>query len=258
MHAPVTLGHAGRTLAAGGFAVFESSYAAGEVLPRHFHEDAFLTFASRGSFEEVLRTRALRCAPFDVLARPAGEVHANRYGDGGTACVLVRVSRDGVERLFERPAALPRALAAPLAMRIARELADEDACSPLVVEGLLLELIGGALRPPGAAAPWLARVRESLHAHATSPVTMRELAAAAGVHPTTLARAFRAAFRCTPGEYLRRIRLEQAMNALAATNVPLAEIAATAGYCDQSHFSKAFRRATRMTPAQYRRAMRGI
>ena len=254
MQAVATLGHEVRTLSAGSFGVIESSYRAGEVLPRHFHEGAFLTFASRGSFAEILRTHALDCGPFDVIARPAGEMHANRYGAAGTTCVLVHLTEDRVARLFEEPATLPRAIAAPFAMRIAGELAGRDELSPLIIEGLLLELIGTVLRPalPRQAPPWVERVREAIH---DAPLqTTRELAELAGVHPTTLVRAFRSAFRCSPGEYVRRVRIERAMAALASTGQPIADIAVANGFYDQSHFTNVFRRHTRMTPAEYRRA----
>jgi AraC family transcriptional regulator len=79
-----------------------------------------------------------------------------------------------------------------------------------------------------------------------------ELATTVGVHPVHLSRAFRAAYGCTPGEYLRRLRIEHAQRLLAESRMPLAQVACAVGYYDQSHFTAVFRRLTGSTPAQYR------
>ena len=81
--------------------------------------------------------------------------------------------------------------------------------------------------------------------------------AGVGVHPVTLARAFRRTFGCTIGEYLRRLRIERAAEQLATGTQPLAEIALAAGFADQSHFSNVFRRRVGMSPSAYRREVRG-
>lgn len=251
MHAPLTLGRPTRTLNAGPFVVTEGVYRAGEVLPRHYHDHASLSFASRGSYEETLCGRVLRCKTFDVIAKAVGEVHSNRYGAEGTACVLVDLSDRFADMTIS--AALPRAFATPIAIRVTRELHDADDVSPLIIEGLILELLGGALRPIRRGAPWLGAARDYIRANASQPLTTRAIADAAGVHPTTLSRAFRATFHCTPGEYLRRVRIENAIAALTTTGASIAEIAVACGFYDQSHLTNALRRHTRLTPAEYRR-----
>ena len=57
-------------------------------------------------------------------------------------------------------------------------------------------------------------------------------------------------------EYLGRLRLERCTLALARSTVPVARVAADAGYADQSHFSRRFRRAYGLAPSAYRALMR--
>jgi len=83
-----------------------------------------------------------------------------------------------------------------------------------------------------------------------------ELAAAAGVQPAQLTRAFRAHYGEGIGEYARRLRLEWAAESLVRTDVGLALLAAEAGFADQSHFTRAFRRLYGLAPGRYRTAHR--
>ncbi|MBI3716629.1 MAG: helix-turn-helix transcriptional regulator [Betaproteobacteria bacterium] len=103
--------------------------------------------------------------------------------------------------------------------------------------------------------PWLSRVREQLRDTAVSSdasLRLGDLAAAQGVHPVYLARAFRRHYRCSPGEYLRRCRLERAAALIASTRQPLAAIALQCGYFDQAHLSRAFAASYGISPGQYR------
>jgi AraC family transcriptional regulator len=77
-----------------------------------------------------------------------------------------------------------------------------------------------------------------------------------GVHPVHLAREFRRHFRCTPGEYVRRLRVESAARALSHSDAPLAQIGLAAGFSHQAHFCRVFKRHTGMTPSEFRSALR--
>lgn len=135
-----------------------------------------------------------------------------------------------------------------------------DQAAPLAIEGLLLELLAAGARSSsqvsGTQPAWLGDVIEMLRSHSGSHWTLSQLATAVQVHPVTLARAFRRAHACSVGEYVRRLRLERAAQELGETTRPIAEIAMTAGFADQSHFSNVFRRQTGMSPSAFRRSLR--
>jgi AraC family transcriptional regulator len=52
------------------------------------------------------------------------------------------------------------------------------------------------------------------------------------------------------------LRIEYACNELATTESPIVDIALSAGFCDQSHFTRTFKRLTGLVPSQYRDALR--
>ena len=81
---------------------------------------------------------------------------------------------------------------------------------------------------------------------------MRELGRAVGIHPVHVARVFRAHRGMSPASYARELRLSWAAQRLADSDASVCDIAAQAGFADQSHFVRAFRRRTGMTPSRYR------
>jgi len=259
MPGPLTLGRELHVAQAGTFVVVETSYTPSRALPSHGHDEAALCFAVRGAFEESVDGRTFECAPYDVMVRPPAVRHANRYAPTGTRCVLIGVPQDAVARLgaytslFETTRRVPRESGQAIAMRIHRELRAWDDSSAISTEGLVLELIGAASRVRNGAVPrWVGEAREFIHAHWAERPSLAEIAAAGGVHPASLVRGFRTHLRCSPGEYVRRLRLEHARNALASSRRTIAEIALEAGFYDQSHFTAAFRREFGVTPAEFR------
>jgi AraC-like DNA-binding protein len=88
-------------------------------------------------------------------------------------------------------------------------------------------------------------------------LSLASLAAASGVHPTHLARAFRKHYGCTVGELQRELRVEYAMQRMSAGDTPGA-VAADAGFADQSHLTRTFRALAGNTPAAFRRAARRV
>ena len=147
----------------------------------------------------------------------------------------------------------------PLVRQLLAEARGRDALSACVTEELCLELLqrtGVPRDATGSGAPvWLLRARELLRdtCFGAAPRSVGEIAGELGVHPVHLARRFRTAFGLAPGEYLRRCRLDRARRMMQRTAAPLAEIAAAAGFADQSHFSNAFRKQFGVTPRAFRR-----
>jgi AraC-like DNA-binding protein len=68
-------------------------------------------------------------------------------------------------------------------------------------------------------------------------------------------REFRRRFGTTPGDYVRRLRVDRACELLRNGAAP-AEAAAAAGFSHQSHFTRLLKRYRSVTPGQYVRGLR--
>jgi AraC family transcriptional regulator len=60
----------------------------------------------------------------------------------------------------------------------------------------------------------------------------------------------------TVARYARGLRLDWAAQRLVEGDCTLAEVAAQAGFADQSHFTRAFREYAGVTPGRYRALLR--
>jgi AraC family transcriptional regulator len=82
---------------------------------------------------------------------------------------------------------------------------------------------------------------------------LEQMAAVARLSPSHFARQFKATTGLAPHQYVIARRLERAQHLLKSDDeVGLAEVAARAGFADQSHLSFHFKRIVGVTPKQFR------
>jgi AraC family transcriptional regulator len=250
-----------------GLALMERRYPGGLATARHAHELPCFAVVLDGTYTESCDRRTVACVPDLVLFRPAGELHRDQFHDRGARLLIVELRDPWVRRLDDHRAALERFVALrggpllALGGRVRREFHRQDRPSWLAIEGLMLEMVAELGRIPDESSfhqlpRWLTDARDILHDRLGENLRHAELAGLVGIHPVHLARRFRQAFRCTMGEYVRRLRIEHACDQMRQSRVPLSRIAAMAGFADQSHFSRTFKRVTGVTPLEFRRTGR--
>jgi AraC family transcriptional regulator len=238
---------------AGRFSVSDVLFAGGRHLPLHAHPYGCVAVVVEGVVRKRFTGSELDAEAGVILTMPAQEPHQDRFGPDGARIVVVEscsVARLGGFRDWN---------AVLLAWRAARELAEPDEFTPLALEGLALELTALAERLPDErrrASARLELARAYIHDRLHEAPAATEVADAAGLHPAHLARSFRACYGETMGGYARRLRIEWAAARLVATDVPLARLAAEAGFADQSHFTRAFKRRFGVPPGRYRALLR--
>ena len=196
--------------------------------------------------------------------------------------MLVEISRTFIERVaIERGAATPElqplaAHADPVLAHLAHAMVPllqhpEQACQLFVDQlslaigahlvhryghGTALPEDGGkSLRrlPPRS----VERAKEMLAARFDGNLSVGEVADACQLSRSHFTRAFRESTGQTPHQWLIERRLERAYALLRDTDLPLAEVAVSCGFCDQSHFTRVFARATGVTPGVWRRGAAG-
>lgn len=235
--------------------------------PKHSHKQALFCFVIQGKYTETYGKRTRECLPSTLLFHPAEECHAEHFHDAGGRSFVIEIEPVWLARLrehlalIETPAEFRGGVPELLARRLYKEFGEMDSVSPLVIEGLMMEMIGEASRrreyslarqPPY----WLQQARDLLHARFAEHLTLAEIAQSVAVHPVHLAQMFHKTYQCTVGDYVRKLRIEYACRELATSEAPIVEIALAAGFCDQSHFTRTFKRIIGAAPSQYRESIR--
>ena len=256
-------GTTSQSLTASGFRFTEKAYSSCARLPTHAHELSHFCFVLAGNYRERIAGRIFERAPSALVYYPPDVSHGEEHFTSGRH-FLVEVDFKSLEIVrdygagLNEPVLLDTNSSLWLAHRMYQEFSDRDEFSPLALEGISTELLIAASRkdqrkternPPA----WLGRLKEFLRQNFSEPPGLNELAKAVEVHPTHLARVFRQFERCTVGDYIREVRIDYARRRLTESREPLVQIALTAGFADQTHFTRSFKRVTGMTPTEFRR-----
>ncbi len=95
---------------------------------------------------------------------------------------------------------------------------------------------------------------DTIAARWMEPLDVAALARAAGCSPSHLAHLFAAETGTTLKAHLEAERIGRAKHMLAATSLPVREIAGMVGFDNAGHFATRFRRCVGVTPLSYRRS----
>ncbi|RXZ82526.1 helix-turn-helix domain-containing protein [Paenibacillaceae bacterium] len=95
-----------------------------------------------------------------------------------------------------------------------------------------------------------------IDSHYTKPITVKQLAALAGMPAWKYTSMFKDFTGKIPLDYLNQVRIDRSKEWLLASAAPLREIARKAGFTDEYYYSRRFRQFTGMTPRQYVHSMK--
>ncbi|MFF5717187.1 helix-turn-helix domain-containing protein [Streptomyces buecherae] len=210
----------------------------------------------------------------EALVNPAHWASRPRWQDD-VELLLLGIEPGWLEKLAAEGGATGKVELAPryhftdpllrtLLERLVAEYAGPGPADPLYAQSLVQAAAAVVLRVAGRGGPAAARagglaprrlaeVVDFIHAHLARRVTLAELAAVAGVSESHFTRAFRASTGASPHQYVLQRRLDHARRELVRTDRPIAEIAAEAGFADQSHLTRTMRRHDGATPRLLRR-----
>ena len=206
----------------------------------HSHELAHFCLVVSGHYHERIGTCDFERRPNSLVYYPPDVSHAEGHLTAGRH-FLIEVGNPELSRVREygarldAPTKLDHGKSNWLATRLYREFSERDKFSKLVLESMATELLVEVSRhasttlesgPPR----WLKRVKEYLRDNLSAPLGLHQLASVAGVHPTHLARVFRQFEKCTPGEFVRRRRVEKAIESMNNLTTPLSQIALENGF----------------------------
>ena len=129
-------------------------------------------------------------------------------------------------------------------------------------ENLLLDMFNKFLKEETGAKKktpaWAKELKEIIQDQIDTnlALSLKEISKNLDVHPSYLSREFSKYFEdLSFGEYIRKLRIEKAIQLLHSPKYSLTEIAYLTGFSDQSHFTRIFKKHTGKNPSAYRKAI---
>lgn len=101
--------------------------------------------------------------------------------------------------------------------------------------------------------PEIRQALRFLEKHYAQPDVLGKLYKGSEYTPNYLRKLFQEEISCSPGEYLKRVRMRQARYLLHTTSLQIKRIAVEVGYVDSLYFSRLYRQFWQICPRQERR-----
>jgi AraC-like DNA-binding protein len=106
---------------------------------------------------------------------------------------------------------------------------------------------------------WAKEIRDLIQDQIDTTITLKELSKDLNIHPAYLSREFSKYFdNLSFGDYIRKQRIEKAIDYLNNSNYSLTKIAYLTGFSDQSHFTRIFKKQTGKNPSVYRKESKKV
>jgi len=240
--------------------IYQLSHLPLQVIATHEHELARIAVTLEGMLYEQGDGWSEEIGPGAVVFWTPGATHEDRFGTSRSRSIQIELS----DRLFAKvrhvfPPAPTTVLGGELFDGAVRTLLQEidgpDFATATALEGAIYAVIARAYRIlHGRASPRadVLRAADYVSRNFHRRLTVAEIGASVGLSSRTIAQRFQEELGLSPGEYLRRARLESAASQLATTDTPVGRIAHACGFYDQAHLTREFGRHFGITPRGYR------
>lgn len=241
----------------------------GFFFPGESHPMLELTFVLQGALHAVADGLDLHLEQGDMALYGANQWHMH-YADIGVAPRYVSILFDApgleLEPLLNRKLK-PSQAAVCFIQQMLYEQEKTDAFSRDMTVNLLSILLLTLLREAPSeeqeAAPAahhenviIRRAQQYMRAHVCKKLSVPILAKNIDVSPSYLTALFQKHLQLSPGEYIRRVKLQESKRMIRETGMSFTDIAAALEYSTVHHFSRQFKEKFGITPTEYAKSVR--
>ena len=230
-----------------------------------------LTYVDQGELHTVADGQDILLKQGEIAFKGPNQWHMD-YADMGVAPRYVTITFDleGVDitPLLNRKFAAPQS-AVTLIQQMLREQERMDAYSQDMILSYLSALVLTILRNANAPETKLKasnsvhseneiirRAQQYISTHIREKLSVPLVASMVDVSPSYLTALFHKNLQISPGEYIRRIKLQESKQMIREDNLNFTEIAAALQYSTVHHFSRQFKEKFGITPTEYAKSVR--
>ena len=244
----------------------------GFLFPGESHPMAELTYVDQGSLHSVAEGQDLLLKQGDLVIYGANQWHM-QYSDIGVAPRFVTISFSlegtGLESLLNRKFTAPQNVVTLLQNMLREQERMDDYSGDIILSQLNLLLLtllrevvapkGGKLQTSNAIHSENEIIRQAqqyISSHIREKLSVPLVARQVDVSPSYLTALFHKNLQISPGEYIRRIKLQESKQMIRENNLNFTEIAAELQYSTVHHFSRQFKEKFGITPTEYAKSVR--
>ena len=231
-----------------------------------------LTYVDQGSFHSVADGQDLLLKQGDLVIYGPNQWHM-QYADIDVAPRYVTISFDlaggDLKKLMNRKFSAPQQVV-QLLQQMLRDQERMDVYSNDIIISqlnlLLLQLLRQAESPKDAKLQTANAVHSEneiirqaqifISTHIREKLSVPLVARQVDVSPSYLTALFHKNLQISPGEYIRRIKLQESKQMIRENDLNFTEIAAALQYSTVHHFSRQFKEKFGITPTEYAKSVR--
>ncbi len=222
----------------------------------HYHENTHLSLVLQGGSRESRKKEDIQLTPGRVMLYNEGELHSNRYTTFPSKHLIVELKKDFHEtsslntNYFSKPNIDNIDVYLSL-LNIYNELRLDDIYSKETIDFSFNQLLKSD-KNSSYIPVWMDHLKEVIEDRWDEFIPLNDLATIFNVHPVTISKYFKKYYRCTLGDYMRKIKVEKAIFYLLNTSKSISEISDICGFTDQSHMIKVFKMYIGFLPNHFR------
>ena len=254
------------------YTVFYQEKEQGFLFSGESHPMPELTYVDQGSLHSVADGQDQLLKQGDIVIYAPNQWHM-QYADIDVAPRFVTITFDmggeSLAPLFNRKFTAPRQ-AQTLLRQMLREQEQLDRFSNDMIISQLNMLLLNLLRESAAPSTVKLQTSNAIHSeneiirkaqqyissHIREKLSVPLVARQVDVSPSYLTALFHKNLQISPGEYIRRIKLQESKQMIRENDLNFTEIAAALQYSTVHHFSRQFKEKFGITPTEYAKSVR--
>ena len=244
----------------------------GFLFPGESHPMLELTYVDQGSLHSVADGQDLLLKQGDMVIYGANQWHM-QYADVDVAPRYVTLTFDlrdeEIRPLVNRKFTASRQVVALLRQMLREHEQLDEYSNDMIIAQLnmvLLELMREAASPSNVKLQTsnaihseneiIRKAQQYITAHIREKLSVPLVARQVDVSPSYLTALFHKNLQISPGEYIRRIKLQESKQMIRENDLNFTEIAAALQYSTVHHFSRQFKEKFGITPTEYAKSVR--
>ncbi len=245
-----------------GLTIVDSEFYHYRDCPWHYHQNAHFAFTTNGHLVEAHKKKQLQLSAGSLMYNHSQEPHCNSNYSEKVSALHVDIDNEWFTQynIHFRHIEGVRKLKDPCIKNIFHKLFKEvkyfDSALPLAIEGLILQAVSEIIQMDSlksiSTPSWVLKTKDLLYSRYSEHLSLREIALEMNIHPVYLCQKFPVYFKSGFGDYIRKIRIEKAVEFIFNNpHLSLTEISYACGFADQSHFIRLFKKHIGITPLAF-------